>query len=90
MFKRLKFKIKAHGSIMREEGSEGSEKLLEIHKNYILKLKSDSTFNTSNKIALKLKNYYEVEVDSSTISRFLFERVTNEKDHWLFTKNEQD
>ena len=36
--KRLKFKIKAHGSIMIEEGSGRPEKLLEIHKNYILKL----------------------------------------------------
>ena len=30
--KRLKLKIKAHGSIMREEGLEGPEKYLETHK----------------------------------------------------------
>ena len=32
IFERLKSKIKAHGSIMREEGSRRPEKLLEIHK----------------------------------------------------------
>ena len=72
--KRLKFKIKSHGSIMREEGSGRSEKLSEIHKNYILKLIADSPFNTSNRIAIKLKNNYEVEVHRSTISRFLVEK----------------
>ena len=48
--KRLKFKIKAHRSIMREEESGRLEKLSEIHKNYILKLIADSPFNTSNRI----------------------------------------
>ena len=71
--KRLKSKIKTHGSIMREEGSGRPEKLSEIHKNYILKLIADSPFNSSNRIALKLKNNYEVEVHRSTISRFLDE-----------------
>ena len=32
MVKRLKSKIKVHGSIMREEGSGRPEKLSEIHK----------------------------------------------------------
>ena len=36
--KRLKSKIKEYRSIMREEISGRSEKLLEILKNYILKL----------------------------------------------------
>ena len=36
---------------MREEGSGRSEKLSEIHKNYILKLKADSPINTLNRIA---------------------------------------
>ena len=72
--KRLKSKIKAHGSIMREEGSGRPEKLSEIHKNYILKLIADSPFNTSNRIAIKLKNNYEVEVHRSTISLFLVEK----------------
>ena len=31
MVKRLKFKIKAHGGIMREKGSGRFEKLSEIH-----------------------------------------------------------
>ena len=75
MVKRLKSKIKAHGSIMREEGSGRHEKLSEIHKkNYILKLIADSPFNTSNRIAINLKNNYEVEVHRSTISRFLVEK----------------
>ena len=51
--KKLKSKIKAHGSIMIEEGSGRPEKLSEIHKNYILKLITDPPFNTSNRIALK-------------------------------------
>ena len=70
--KRLKSKIKAHGSIMREEGSGRPEKLSEIHKNYIIK--ADSPFNSSNRIAIKLKNNYEVEVHRSTISQFIVEK----------------
>ena len=66
----LKSKIKAHGSIKRKEGLGRPEKLSEIHKNYIIKLKAYSPFNTSNRIAIKLKNNYEVEVHISTISRF--------------------
>ena len=58
--KRLKSKIKVNGGILREEGSERPEKLSEFHKNYILMLIADSPFNTSNRIVLKLKNYYEV------------------------------
>ena len=49
---------------MREEGSGRPEKLSEIHKNYILKIIADSSFNTSNRITLKFKNSYEVEVHS--------------------------
>ena len=71
--KRLKFKIKAHGSIMREKELERSEKLSEINKNYILKLISDSPSNTLNRIALKLKKKYEVEVLRGIIFRFLVE-----------------
>ena len=82
----LKSKIKAHGSIMREEGSGRPIKLSEIHKNYILKLIADSTFNTSNRIAIKLKNNYEVEVHRSTISRFLVEKGINGEDRRLFTE----
>ena len=39
--KRLKSKIRAHGSIMRIEGSGRSEKLSETHKNYIQKPLAD-------------------------------------------------
>ena len=35
---------------MREEGSEGPKYLLEIYKNYILKLIADSPFHSSNRI----------------------------------------
>ena len=70
---------------MREEGSGRPEKLSEIHKNYILKLIADSPFNTSNRIEIKLKNNYKVEVYISTISRFLVERGINGKDRRLFT-----
>ena len=52
--KKLKSKIKAHGDIMREEGSKRSEKLSEIRKHYFLNLIADSPFDTSNRIALKL------------------------------------
>ena len=45
---------------MREVGSGRFKKLLEIYKNYILKQIADSPFNTSNRIAIKLKNNYEV------------------------------
>ena len=83
--KRLKSKIKAHRRIMREERSEKPEKLSEIHNNCILKYIADSSFNTSNKIAIKLKNNYEVEVNRSTISRFLVEKGINGKDLKFFT-----
>ena len=72
--KRLKLKIKAHGSIMREERFGRPEKWSEIHKNYILKLIANPPFYTSNRIALKLKNNYEVEVYRSTISRLLVQK----------------
>ena len=49
MIKILKSQIIIHGSIVKEEGSERPEKLPEIQK----KLMADSTFNTSNRIALK-------------------------------------
>ena len=57
-----------------------------IKKNYILKLIADSPFDTSNRIAIKLKNNYEVEVHKSTNSRFLVEKGINGKDRRLFTK----
>ena len=73
---------------MREEGSGRPVKLLEIHKNYILKLKADSLFNTSNRIAIKLKNNYEVEVHKSTISWFLVEKgYKYRNDHIFFYRN---
>ena len=39
--------------VLGEEGSGRPEKLSENHKNYILKLITDSPFNTSNRIALR-------------------------------------
>ena len=92
MVKRLKSKIKSHGGIMREEGSGRPEKLSEIHKkNYILKLITDSLFNTSNRIAIKLKKNYEVEVHRSTISRFLSEKGYKWKGSQIvYRNNEQD
>ena len=89
--KRLNSKIKSHGGIMREEGSGRPEKLSEIHKNYILKLIADSPINTSSRIALKLKNNYEVEVHKSTISRFLIEKGYKWKGSQIvYRNNEQD
>ena len=95
MVKRLKSKIKVHGSIMKEEGSGRPEKLSEIHKkNYILKLITDSPFNTSNRIAIKLKNNYEVKEQlwsRSTISRFLVEKGYKWKGPQIvYINNEQD
>ena len=88
--KRLKSKIKAHGSIMREEGSGRSEKLSEIHKSNILKLIADSPFNTSKRIALKLKNNYEVELHRSIISRLLVQNGYKWKGKQIvFRNNEQ-
>ena len=72
--KRLKAKVREHGSIIREEGSGGPTKQLEIHQDFILKLLNDSSFNTRKRIALKLKNKHEIEVDSTTISRFLVDK----------------
>ena len=71
---------------MREEGSGRHKKLSEIHKNYILKLIADSPFNTSNRVDMKLKNNYEVEVHRSTISRFLVQKGENGKHCRLFTE----
>ena len=59
--KDIKIKIKAHGSIVKE-GSGRPDKYQRFIKNYILKLIAYSPFNTSYRIALKLKNNYEVEV----------------------------
>ena len=88
--KRLKSKIKAHESIMRREGSGRPEKLSEIHKNYILKFIVDWPFNTSNRIDLKLKNNYEVEVHKSTISWFLVEKNHKRKGpQTVFRKSDQ-
>ena len=81
-----KSKIIEHGGIVREEESVIPEKLSEIHKNYILKLIADSPFNISNRITLKLKNNYEVEVHKSTISQFLVEKGINGNDRRLFTE----
>ena len=76
---------------MREEGSGRSEKLSEIHKNYVLKLIADSPFNTSDRITIKLKNNYEVEVHRSTISRFLVEKGYKWKGPQIVYRNyEQD
>ena len=87
--KRLKFKIKEHGNIMRKKGSWRPEK--EIHKNYILKLIIDSHFNTSNRIALKLKNNYKLEVHRSIIYRFLVEKGFKWKGSQIvYRNNEQD
>ena len=72
--KRLNAKVREHGSIIREEGSGRPTKLLEIHQDFILKLLNDSPFNTCKRIALKLKNKHEIEVDMTTISRFLVDK----------------
>ena len=48
--KRLKAKVREHGSIIREEGSGRPTKLLEIHQDFILKLLNDSPFNTCKRI----------------------------------------
>ena len=48
ILKILKSKIKAYGSIIREQGSGRPEKLSEIHKNYTKKLIFDPPFNTIN------------------------------------------
>ena len=71
---------------MREEELGRTENLSEIHKNIIRKLIADSSFNISNRIALKLKNNYEEEVQRSTIFRFLLKRVKNGKDRRLFSE----
>ena len=90
ILKILKHKIKTHGDVMREEGSGKSVKLSEIDKNYILKLIADSPVNTSNRIALKLKNNYEVKVHRCTISQFLIEKGYKWKGSQFVKKNEQD
>ena len=52
--KRLKAKVREHGSIIIEEGSGRPTKLLENHQDFILKLLNDSPFNTWKRIALKI------------------------------------
>ena len=71
--KRLKFKIKAHGSIIKKKDQEDLKSYQRFIINYILKLIADSPFNILNNIALKSKNNYEVEVHRSTISWVLVE-----------------
>ena len=82
--KKLKAKVREHGSIIREEGSGRPTKLLEIHQDFILKLLNDSPFNTCKRIALKLKNKHGIEVDRTTISRFLIDKGFKWKDLRLF------
>ena len=89
--KRLKAKIREHGSIIREEGSGRPTKLLEIHQDYILKLLNDSPFNTWKRIALKLKKKHGIEVDRTTISKFLVDKGFKWKGPQIvFRNNEQD
>ena len=71
---------------MREEGSGRPEKLSEIHKNYIQKLIADSPFNTSNRIAIKLKNNYEVRYIEVLFLGSSLKRGINGEDRRLFTE----
>ena len=90
-FKRLKAKVREHGSIIREEGSGRPTKLLEVHQDFILKLLNDSPFNTCKRIALKLKNKHEIEVDRTTIFRFLVDKGFKWKEPQIvFRNNEQE
>ena len=76
---------------IREEGSGRPTKLLEIHQDFILKLLNDSPFNTCKRIALKLKNKHGIEVDRTTISRFLVDKGFKWKGPQIvFRNNEQD
>ena len=89
--KRLKANVREHGSIIREEGSGRPTKLLEIHQDFILKLLNYSPFNTCKRIALKLKNKHRIEVDKTTISRFLEGKGFKWKEPQIvFRNNEQD
>ena len=89
--KRLKSKVREHGSIIREEGSGRPTKLLEIHQDFILKLLNDSPFNTCKRIALKLKNKHGIGVDRTTISRFLVDKGFKWKGPQIvFRNNEKD
>ena len=81
---RLKAKVSEYGSIIREEGSGWPTKLLEIHQNFILKPLNDSPFNTCKRIVLKLKNKHGIEVDRTTISRFLVDKSFKWMDLRLF------
>ena len=89
--KRLKAKVREHGSIIREEGSGRPTKLLEIHQDFIFKLLNNSPFNTCKRIAWKLKNKHGIEVDRTTISRFLVDKCFKWKGPQIvFRNNEQD
>ena len=89
--KRLKAKVREHRSIIREEGSGRPTKLLEIHQDFILKLLNYSPFNTCKRIALKLKSKHGIEVDKTTISRFLVDKSFKWKGPQIgFRNNEQD
>ena len=82
--KRLKAKVREHGSIIREEESGRHTKLLDIHQDFILKLLNYSPFSTCKRIALKLKNKHGIEVDRTTISRFLVDKGFKWKDLRMF------
>ena len=71
---------------MREEGSGRPKSYQRIHKNYILKLITDSRFNTSNRIALKLKKNYEVRYIQVLFLGSKLQKVINGKDYrFIFT-----
>ena len=89
--KRLKAKARVNKSIIREEGSGRPKTLLVIHHDFILKLINDSPFNTCKRIALKLKNKNGIEVDKTTISRFLVDKGFKWKGPQIvFRNSEQD
>ena len=89
--KRLKAKVREHGSIIREEVSGRPTNLLEIHQDFILKLLNYSPFNTCKRITLKLKNKHGIEVDRTPLSRFLVVKGFKWKEpHIVFRNSEQD
>ena len=87
----LKAKVRVNKGIIREEGSGRPKTLLVIHQDFILKLLNNSPFNTCKRIALKLKNKHGIEVERTTISRFLVDKGFKWKGPQIvFRNNEQD
>ena len=77
--KSLKANIRENESITRESGTRRPQKLLEAHKSHMLKLITDSPYNTWNRIEVKQWDKHGVKVGKVSPFRFLIIIGINQK-----------